>query len=127
MNSALFGAQRSLIREFSALAKSVPGCIALTLGEPESDTPVPIRDAAHAALEAGETHYIGNNGVKALREKIAAFERENNGLPYDAKDIMVTVGATEAIFTMVSTSPMPSRNIGCSASSQPSVCSRSSS
>ncbi len=98
LNAALFEARRSSIREFSALAKSVPGCIALTLGEPEFDTPVPIRDAAHAALEAGETHYIANNGAAELRERIAAFERERNGMDYGADEIIVTAGATEALF-----------------------------
>ena len=44
------------IRAFTALAKTVPGCVELTLGEPEFDTPQPIKDAAWAALQAGQTH-----------------------------------------------------------------------
>ena len=98
LNSAVYGARRSAIREFSALAAKTPGCIRLTLGEPEFDTPAPVRAAVGEALEAGETHYIANNGVLALREKIAAFEREKHGLDYTPEEIIVTAGATEALF-----------------------------
>ena len=98
LNTALYGAKRSAIREFSRLAARTPGCIRLTLGEPDFDTPAPVCAAVGEALAAGETHYIENNGVPALREKIAAFERERNGLDYAAGDVIVTAGATEALF-----------------------------
>ena len=98
LNTALYGAQPSAIRAFSRMAAQTPGCVRLTLGEPDFDTPLPIRDAAKDALDAGETHYIENSGTPALREAIAAFEREKNGLSYDAADVIVTVGATEALF-----------------------------
>ncbi|MBQ9411534.1 MAG: aminotransferase class I/II-fold pyridoxal phosphate-dependent enzyme [Oscillospiraceae bacterium] len=98
LNRAVYGARRSAIREYSALAAATPGCIRLTLGEPEADTPLPVRRRAQAALEAGETHYIPNNGSPALLERIAAFEREKNGMDYAPGEIMVTAGATEALF-----------------------------
>ena len=97
LNSALFTARRSAIREFSQLAARTPDCVRLTLGEPDFDTPAPIRAAVGVSLDAGQTHYITNNGVQELREKIAAFERER-GLDYDARDVIVTAGATEALF-----------------------------
>ena len=103
LNTAVYGAQRSAIREFSRLAAQTPGCVRLTLGEPDFATPAPICAAADAALAAGETHYIENNGTHALREKIAAFERERNGLDYAAEDVVVTVGATEALFAALFT------------------------
>lgn len=99
LNTALFTARRSAIREFSNLAAQTPDCIRLTLGEPDFDTPGPIRAAAAASLEAGETHYIPNNGLPALRERIARYERERHGLDYAPEDVIVTAGATEAIFT----------------------------
>ena len=76
LNEALYGAQRSAIREFSRLAKQTPGCVSLTLGEPDFDTPLPVIDAACEALHNHETHYIENNGAMGLREAIAQFERE---------------------------------------------------
>lgn len=98
LNAAVYGAKRSAIREFSRLAKETPGCLALTLGEPDFDTPERVRAEARAALDAGETHYIENNGSMALRERIARFEQEKNGMDCCPRQVIVTAGATEALF-----------------------------
>ena len=98
MNSAVFDLRRSAIREFAKLAKQTPGCISLTLGEPDFDTPAPGRKQAELSLESGETHYIENNGLKALREKIAFFETDRNGFACTEDHVIVTAGATEALF-----------------------------
>lgn len=39
MNTALLGCQPSGIRKFTALAKAEPGCLFLTIGEPDFSTP----------------------------------------------------------------------------------------
>ena len=98
LNCAVYGAKRSAIREYSRLAAETPGCVALTLGEPDFATPQPIEDAVSAAFAAQETHYIPNNGAPALREAIAAFELEQNGMDYTPEEVIVTAGATEALF-----------------------------
>ena len=98
LNEAVYGLQRSAIREFSKLAKNTPGCIALTLGEPDADTPAPVVSAACNSLNSGETHYIENNGSAALRSKIAAYEKQKHNLEYSPDEIIVTAGATEALF-----------------------------
>ena len=51
LNEAVYSLKRSAIREFSRLAKETPGCIALTLGEPDFDTPEPIREQAKLSLD----------------------------------------------------------------------------
>ena len=98
LNSAVYTLKRSAIREFSRLAAETPGCIRLTLGEPDFDTPASICDAACSSIDAGDTHYIENNGAAELREKIAGFEREKNGMDYSSAEVIVTAGATEALF-----------------------------
>lgn len=98
MNSALYQVKRSAIREFSNLAKKTPGCVALTLGEPDFDTPEPICQAVSYAFSQHETHYIENSGSFALREMIATFEAEKNGMDYTPEEVIVTSGATEALF-----------------------------
>ena len=98
LNEAVYGAKRSAIREFSKLANKTPGCIALTLGEPDFATPQPVCDAVPEALAAGQTHYIDNNGTYALREAVARFEREKNGMDYTPDEVILTAGATEALF-----------------------------
>ena len=98
LNSAVYGIQRSAIREYSALAAKTPGCVALTLGEPDFDTPSSVIEQACQSLNNSETHYIPNNGNRELLEKISAFEKQHNGFDYSADEIIVTSGATEGLF-----------------------------
>ena len=67
------------------------------LGEPDFDTPEPIRRAAIEALAHGDTHYPPNAGVTALREGIASSLAERYGFRFDTSEITVTVGACEAL------------------------------
>ena len=98
LNTALYGLQRSPIRAFSALAAQTPDCVRLTLGEPDFATAGAVCAAVTEALRAGETHYIENNGTHALRKGISAYERDRHGFVCDPADVIVTDGATEALF-----------------------------
>ncbi len=98
MNSTLTNIQRSGIRIFTQMARNEPDCLFLTLGEPDFHTPAPICAAAKESLDRGETHYPENNGQQFLREAISAFEQEKHNLHYSDGEIIVTVGATEALF-----------------------------
>ena len=98
MNQAVLGVQPSGIRVFTRMAAETPGCMALTLGEPDFDTAEPIKAAVTASLAAGDTHYPENNGRPFLRQAIAGFEAERHGLRYRPEEIIVTNGATEGIF-----------------------------
>ena len=95
-NSALAQLAPSGIRRINALAAEQGDCIPLALGEPDFATPELICAEAAAALARGETHYPPNNGTPALRQAIAGY-MSDQGLAYDAADIIVTVGATEAL------------------------------
>lgn len=101
MNDFICQLTPSGIRRFSALAAQTPGCISLTLGEPELDTPAPVRQALTAALEAGRTHYAPNRGTDALRQAIARFETRR-GLACGPEQVLITPGATGALFTALS-------------------------
>ena len=98
LNSAVFDLKRSAIREFAKLAKETPGCISLTLGEPDFDTPDIVRKTAQESLDNGETHYIENNGLRQLLEEIASFETRQHSFPCSEDQVIVTAGATEALF-----------------------------
>ncbi len=93
INADLEPLRRSGIRVFTNLAKQVPGCILLTLGEPDFPTPEPIKAAAMAALQADQTHYAPNQGCENLRAAIAQREQ------VDMARVLVTVGATGALYT----------------------------
>ncbi len=98
MNPNLDALKLSGIRAYTNLAKTVEDCVLLTLGEPDFDTPKPICAAAALALSNGYTHYAPNQGLPELREKIAQQETLR-GNPCDSENILITAGATGAIFT----------------------------
>lgn len=80
LNEAAYSLKRSAIREFSKKAAARKDCVRLTLGEPDFATPDVVCAAAAESIQAGDTHYIENNGAGALRRKIADFERTVNGM-----------------------------------------------
>lgn len=97
LNDAVMNVELSGIRRFTFLVRDTPGACALTIGEPDLNTPDPIKEAAKAALDANDTHYPPGNGFPYLLEAISKFEAERHGLHYGPDEILVTVGATEAL------------------------------
>ena len=86
------------IRKFFDLAAEMPHCISLGVGEPDFKTPWTIRDAGIRSLEQGRTRYTANAGIKELRAEICRYLDRRMGLKYDpAKEVLVTVGGSEAI------------------------------
>lgn len=98
LNRNLDTLQRSGIRRFTNMAREVPDCVMLTIGEPDFATPEPIKTAAWAALQENQTHYAPNQGVEPLRKAVAAYETER-GMACEASQVLITVGATGALFT----------------------------
>lgn len=86
----------SLIREVSEAGRDIPGLIRLFFGEPDTVTPAFIRDAAKAALDAGETFYAPNAGIAPLREAIARY-LARHGRPVDAARVSVTTSGVNAL------------------------------
>ena len=100
LNQNLLRLKRSGIRQFTNLAKTVPGCVMLTLGEPDFDTDDAVKEAATLALSQNRTHYAPNQGVDGLRRAIADYEA-CRGLPCEPAQILVTAGASEALYTAI--------------------------
>lgn len=100
LNEHLHQLQRSGIRLYTNLAKTVDDCVMLTIGEPDFDTPQQIKDAAVAALGKNRTHYAPNQGDPALRAAIADFETAR-GMACTAEQVLITAGATGALYTAI--------------------------
>ena len=100
-NTALAQLQPSGIRRITAFAKQTPGCILLTLGEPDGNTADVVKEEVAKSLAANETHYPPNNGTVELRCAISAHMEKRN-LAYGEDEIIVTCGATEALFAALS-------------------------
>ena len=75
--------------------------IGLAAGEPDFDTPEHIRAAAVRAIDEGATRYTPVDGTPQLKDAIAAKLRRDNGLDYDASEIIVSSGAKQCLFNLM--------------------------
>ncbi|ABB58575.1 pyridoxal phosphate-dependent aminotransferase [Synechococcus elongatus] len=70
-------------------------------GEPDFETPLHIRNAAAQALAEGKTRYGPAAGEPDLREAIAQKLRADNGLDYQAANILVTNGGKQSLYNLM--------------------------
>ena len=82
-------------RELKAAGRDI---ISLDAGEPDFDTPDSIKEAAIAAIRAGQTKYTAVDGTPALKEAICAKFKRENGLDYKPEQITVGVGGKHVLF-----------------------------
>jgi aspartate aminotransferase len=90
----------SLAATARARELSASGCdvLDLTLGEPDFDTPRHIKDAAIAAIEAGQTKYTAVNGAPELRQAIISHVGKRTGIRYGDAEVTVSGGAKQIIY-----------------------------
>jgi aspartate aminotransferase len=82
-------------RQLQAAGRDV---ISLSAGEPDFDTPQNVKQAAIAAVEAGETKYTDVAGTPKLRQAVAAKFRRDSGIDYKPEEIIVSTGGKQVIF-----------------------------
>lgn len=92
----------SLIRIAMDRAKALTDAgkpvVPFVAGEPNFDTPEPIKAAAAQAIRENYSHYTSNRGYPALREAISRRTAADTGIVYDPEsEIVVTSGGAEAI------------------------------
>jgi len=86
------------IRKYFDLASTMENVISLGVGEPDFVTPWSIREASISTMERGYTTYTSNSGLPELRYEIGKYLAEFFQVHYDdKKEMIVTVGASEAI------------------------------
>ena len=72
--------------------------IHLEVGRPADDTPVHIKEAAKAALDAGIVHYGELQGTLSLRQALADRYRAQQNLAVTPAEILITNGVTQGAF-----------------------------
>ena len=98
LNQKITEVKPSGIRKFFDIVSEMPDAISLGVGEPDFDTPWHIRDEGIYSLEKGKTFYTSNAGLMDLRREISNYIQRKQNITYDAaKEILVTVGGSEAI------------------------------
>ncbi len=86
------------IRKYFDIASEMDDVVSLGVGEPDFDTPWRIREEGIFSLERGRTFYTSNAGLQELRDEICRYLERKIHVSYDPKkEVMVTVGGSEAI------------------------------
>ena len=78
------------------LAPPGPEVVRFTVGQPDFDTPLPVVDAAKAALDRGETTYTRPQGSETLCLAVAEHLKQFN-IHTDANDVVITPGCKQAL------------------------------
>lgn len=98
LNQNLAKLEMSGIRLFTTHASAFENVIKLTIGEPNFSTPEPIKKALISSLEKNRTFYPSFAGSDTFKKEIIEYEKRVNGVEYQLDEILVTQGATGAIF-----------------------------
>lgn len=84
----------------AALRAEGKDVIGLGAGEPDFDTPEHIKQAAISAINNGMTKYTAVDGTAELKQAIIAKLKRDNGLSYEANQILVSVGGKQSFFNL---------------------------
>ena len=85
------------IRKFFDIVSERADVISLGVGEPDFITPWDIREAGIQTIKKGYTQYTSNKGLPALREEVSVYLKDSYNVNFSSDDIIITVGASEAI------------------------------
>ncbi len=75
--------------------------INFSIGEPSFPVPMKVQEAAIEAIRKNKSRYTPVPGIPELREKIAKKLKEENGLTYTTDQIVVSLGAKQALYNFM--------------------------
>lgn len=96
MNNRVIDVEISGIRKFYNKVRKVEGAISLTLGQPDFNIPLAIKNGIKKAIDDDKTVYTENAGVRELRAEISNYLK-TLGVNYSEEEICITVGGSEGI------------------------------
>ena len=98
INDRLAAVPPAQIRAFDEEISAIPGLVKLTLGEPDFAVPEHVKEAAINSIQNDDSHYSASKGKIELRQAISKYLEQSRHVQYDpATEIVVTIGATEAV------------------------------
>ncbi|QJD58048.1 aminotransferase class I/II-fold pyridoxal phosphate-dependent enzyme [Pseudomonas sp. gcc21] len=98
------------IRRMVNMAAGMKDVIHLSIGQPDLPTPTNIIDATIEALRAGQTGYTMDAGLPELLESLAVYYSDRYQRKLTSENILVTTGATEAIYLALTAVSAPGRH-----------------
>ncbi len=97
------------IRRMVNMAATLDDVIHLSIGQPDLPAPKNVVDAARDALAAGQTGYTMDAGLPELLESLAIYYGERYQRKLTPENIIVTTGATEAVYLALTAMSAPGR------------------
>ncbi|MEK7849299.1 MAG: aminotransferase class I/II-fold pyridoxal phosphate-dependent enzyme, partial [Candidatus Omnitrophota bacterium] len=88
---AITAAAKRMVKEGKAV-------VAFGAGEPDFDTPEPIKAAAIKAIQDGFTKYTPTSGIPELKDAICKKLKTDNNLDYASSGIVVSCGAKHSLY-----------------------------
>lgn len=90
----------SINAKAKALKQSGVNIINFGVGEPDFDTPEPIRDAGIEAIRKGKTRYTPVGGIDELKDAVCNTIKADYGLAYGRENVMVSCGGKQALYNL---------------------------
>ena len=100
-----------LLARANELASLGHDVIHLEVGEPDFDTPAPIRAAGVRAISEGKTRYTDARGTPELRQAISGFYKFSLGVEVKAERIFVTAGSSGGLLMLSALLLDPGENL----------------
>lgn len=97
------------IRRMINMAAKMEDVLHLSIGQPDFPTPRHIVDAHIQALEVGQTGYTLDAGLPELLSALRDYYTARYGREFTEENIIVTSGATEAMYLALSATAAPGR------------------
>ena len=89
---------REMTRLGNELARQGRSIMPMAQGEPDFDTPLHVREAGKAAIDAGKTRYTDVPGSRELAAAIIRKFERDNGLTYTPAEITIGVGSKQVLY-----------------------------
>lgn len=108
-NPALLTVPMPGIRKMVNLAATMEDVIHLSIGQPDLPAPPSVVEATIEALQAGQTGYTMDAGLPELLDALADYYGARYGRELSSDNILITTGATEAIYLALASTAAPGR------------------
>jgi len=108
-NPALMAMPVPGIRKMVNLAATMDDVIHLSIGQPDMPAPAHVVNATVEALQAGQTGYTMDAGLPELLEELAEYYSKRYQRPLQPENVIVTTGATEAVYLALTATSAPGR------------------
>ncbi len=83
-----------------AMAAQGLDIVDFSTGEPDFDTPEPVKAAAEAAIRAGFTKYTPSSGIDELRGAVVEKLSAELGVRYEKSQVLVSCGAKHSLYNL---------------------------